>query len=123
MLGNLVDNAVKYSLDGGTVEVRIEPRDQMIRFAVSDRGIGIPLREQPLIFEKFYRLDPNQTRGVGGTGLGLYICRELVRRMNGRIWVDSKEGEGSTFFVDLPLGRTPVLGEADGRATQAAPAA
>jgi signal transduction histidine kinase/GAF domain-containing protein len=103
VLGNLVDNAVKYSPDGGTVEVRIESRAQMIRFAVSDRGIGIPLREQPLIFEKFYRLDPNQTRGVGGTGLGLYICRELVRRMNGRIWVDSEEGEGSTFFVELPV--------------------
>jgi PAS domain S-box-containing protein len=103
VLGNLVDNAVKYSPEGGTVEVRIESHDQTIRFAVSDRGIGIPLQEQPLIFEKFYRLDPNQTRGVGGTGLGLYICRELVRRMNGRIWVDSKQGQGSTFFVELPL--------------------
>jgi PAS domain S-box-containing protein len=103
VLGNLVDNAVKYSPDGGTVVVGIEPNGSTIRFVVSDEGIGIPPAEQPRIFEKFYRLDPNQTRGVGGTGLGLYICRELVRRMNGRISVDSREGEGSTFSVELPV--------------------
>jgi PAS domain S-box-containing protein len=103
ILSNLVDNAVKYSPDGGRVEVSIEQDDDTVRFAVSDEGIGIPTHEQPLVFERFYRLDPNQTRGVGGTGLGLYICRELTRRMNGRIWVTSAEGEGSTFFVELPL--------------------
>jgi PAS domain S-box-containing protein len=103
VLGNLVDNAVKYSPDGGTIVLRIEPNGSTIRFVVSDEGIGIPAAEQPRIFEKFYRLDPNQTRGVGGTGLGLYICRELVRRMNGRISVDSREGEGSTFSVELPV--------------------
>jgi len=103
ILSNLVDNAVKYSPEGGRVEVSIEPQRDSIRFAVSDEGIGIPGHEQPLVFEKFYRLDPNQTRGVGGTGLGLYICRELTRRMNGRIWVTSTHGEGSTFFVELPL--------------------
>jgi signal transduction histidine kinase/GAF domain-containing protein len=103
VLGNLVDNAVKYSPDGGVVALRIEPNGATIRFLVADEGIGIPPSEQTRVFEKFYRLDPNQTRGVGGTGLGLYICRELVRRMNGRIWVDSEEGEGSTFFVELPV--------------------
>ena len=103
ILSNLVDNAVKYSPEGGRVEVSIEPQRDSIRFAVSDEGIGIPGHELPLVFEKFYRLDPNQTRGVGGTGLGLYICRELTRRMNGRIWVTSTHGEGSTFFVELPL--------------------
>ena len=103
ILSNLVDNAVKYSPDGGRVEVTIKPQGDSIRFAVSDEGIGIPGHELPLVFEKFYRLDPNQTRGVGGTGLGLYICRELTRRMNGRIWVTSTHGEGSTFFVELPL--------------------
>ena len=65
-------------------------------------GLGIPASEHRRIFEKFYRLDPDMTRGIGGTGLGLYICRELVRRMDGKIWVESKPGEGSTFFVELP---------------------
>src|SRR5215216_2908884 len=103
ILTNLVDNAVKYSPDGGTVRVSIEADGEAIRFGVSDEGIGIPSHEQALVFEKFYRLDPNQTRGVGGTGLGLYICRELARRMNGHVRVMSTEGDGSTFVVELPL--------------------
>jgi signal transduction histidine kinase len=107
VLVNLVENAVKYSPDGGNVEVRVEPLERRLRISVRDEGLGIPLTEQQRIFEKFYRLDPNLTRGVGGTGLGLYICRELVRRMNGRLWVASKEGQGSTFFVELPLADAP----------------
>jgi PAS domain S-box-containing protein len=102
VLVNLVDNAVKYSPDGGRVELRIAPRERMVRFSVSDEGLGIPPAEQRRIFDKFYRLDPDMTRGVGGTGLGLYICRELIRRMDGRIWVDSREGGGSTFAFELP---------------------
>jgi signal transduction histidine kinase len=70
---------------------------------VRDEGIGIPGYEQERIFEKFHRLDPNMTRGIGGTGLGLYICRELVSRVGGRIWVESEVGKGSTFFVEVPL--------------------
>jgi PAS domain S-box-containing protein len=103
VLVNLIENAVKYSPEGGTVEVHVEPLERRLLVSVRDEGLGIPLTEQQRIFEKFYRLDPNLTRGVGGTGLGLYICRELVRRMNGRLWVASKEGQGSTFFVELPL--------------------
>jgi signal transduction histidine kinase len=103
VLSNLVDNAVKYSPEGGRVRIAIAADDGYVRFTVSDEGLGIPAGEQARIFEKFYRLDPNQTRGVGGTGLGLYISRELVSRMNGRLWVDSSEGEGSTFYVELPL--------------------
>jgi PAS domain S-box-containing protein len=103
ILVNLVDNAVKYSPDGGHVLVRIEDRGGSVRFAVRDEGLGIPPNEQARIFDKFYRLDPDLTRGVGGTGLGLYICRELVRRMAGRISVESTPGEGSTFVVDLPV--------------------
>jgi two-component system phosphate regulon sensor histidine kinase PhoR len=103
VLVNLVDNAVKYSPDGGRITVRIEDLGATVRFSVSDQGIGIPMSEQPRVFEKFYRLDPNLTRGVGGTGLGLYICRELVRRMAGRISVESLQGEGSTFAVELPV--------------------
>ena len=105
VLINLVDNAVKYSPDGGRVTVRIERAGSHVRFAVADEGLGIPPAEQRRVFEKFYRLDPNMTRGVGGTGLGLYICRELVRRMDGRIWVESPGlGRGSTFVVELPCG-------------------
>jgi signal transduction histidine kinase len=106
VLANLVENAVKYSPQGGGVHVSLEPQEGRVLFAVRDEGLGIPLREQERIFEKFFRLDPNLARGVGGTGLGLYISRELVRRMGGRIWVASREGEGSTFFFELPVAGT-----------------
>jgi signal transduction histidine kinase/putative methionine-R-sulfoxide reductase with GAF domain len=103
VLINLVDNAVKYSPDGGTVTVAVQPAASHVRVSVADEGLGIPFAEQRRIFEKFYRLDPDMNRGVGGTGLGLYICRELVRRMEGRIWVDSDgAGRGSVFHVELP---------------------
>ena len=105
VLTNLVDNAVKYSPDGGDVVVDVSVRGEVVCFAVEDRGLGIPTAELPRIFEKFYRLDPELTRGVGGTGLGLYIARELVRRMNGRVDVESVEGEGSIFRVELPIAR------------------
>ena len=99
---NLVDNAIKYSPDGGRIDVELSASDGRLRFAVRDQGLGIPEAEQERIFEKFHRLDPYLQRGVSGTGLGLYICRELVRQMNGRIWVESSAGEGSTFSVELP---------------------
>jgi two-component system phosphate regulon sensor histidine kinase PhoR len=103
VLTNLVDNAVKYSPGGGRVLVAISHTGKRIRFRVEDRGLGIPASEQTRIFEKFFRLDPGMTRGVGGTGLGLYICRELVYRMHGRIWVNSDGRSGSTFNVELPV--------------------
>jgi len=104
VLGNLVENAIKYSPDGGRVRVKVERAGaRHVRFSVADEGLGIPASEHGRIFEKFYRLDPNLTRGVGGTGLGLYICREIVRRMDGRIWVASTVGRGSTFSVELPV--------------------
>jgi len=119
VLINLIDNAVKYSPEGGRVQVEVEPRDSGIRVVVRDEGIGIPGSEQQRIFGKFYRIDPQLSRGVGGTGLGLYICRELVRRMQGRITVESREGAGSTFCVDLPV--APV-GAADRHAAIREPA-
>ena len=103
VLTNLIDNAIKYSPDGGPVEVEVARRDHALRFTVRDEGLGIAQAEQRRIFDKFYRVDPNLTRGVSGTGLGLYICRELVRRMNGKIWVDSREREGSRFTFELPV--------------------
>jgi len=102
VLSNLVDNAVKYSPQGGLVRIGIARAGTRIRFRVADQGLGIPRAEHERIFEKFYRLDPDLTRGVGGTGLGLYICRELVDRMEGRIWVVSDGRGGSTFSVELP---------------------
>lgn len=102
VLVNLVENAIKYSPDGGLIEVGVESRGTAVRFHVKDEGLGIPPEEQGRVFEKFYRVDPQMTRGVGGTGLGLYICKELVDRMRGRIWIEAKDGKGSTFFLELP---------------------
>jgi PAS domain S-box-containing protein len=112
VLINLVENAVKYSPDGGEVELGVRPGSGTVHFFVRDQGLGIPSEEQTRIFDKFYRLDPDMTRGVGGTGLGLYICRELVERMGGQISVKSETGVGSTFTFDLPraesIGPQPV---------------
>jgi PAS domain S-box-containing protein len=103
VLVNLVDNAIKYSPDGGEVEIRLDSANGgECLIEVADEGLGIPSSERERIFEKFYRLDPHQTRGVGGSGLGLYICRELVERMNGRLEVESEPGKGSRFTVALP---------------------
>jgi two-component system sensor histidine kinase VicK len=124
---NLVENAMKYSPDGGRMEVGLESGqssgEETVIFFVKDEGIGIPSDEQARIFEKFYRLDPQMTRGVGGTGLGLYICSELVHRMGGNIWVESNEGKGSTFLLELPVESVqppralPVQGQPSGART------
>jgi PAS domain S-box-containing protein len=106
VLANLVENAVKYSPGGGHIDVVLEQADDRIRFSVRDPGLGIPLDEQERIFKKFYRLDPNLRRGIGGTGLGLYICRELMRRMDSDIHVDSTLGVGSTFWFELPVAKS-----------------
>jgi two-component system phosphate regulon sensor histidine kinase PhoR len=103
VLANLIDNAVKYSPAGSRVDVQVEREDRRIRFSVRDRGPGIPRTEQEHVFEKFYRLDPDHRHGVGGSGLGLYICRQLVASMQGRIWVESAPKRGSTFAFDLPI--------------------
>jgi signal transduction histidine kinase len=102
VLVNLVENAVKYSPDGGPVKVELSHGERSVQWTVSDEGLGIPAAERRRVFEKFYRLDPNMTRGIGGTGLGLYICRELVHRLDGRIWVDANNGKGSKFHIELP---------------------
>jgi two-component system phosphate regulon sensor histidine kinase PhoR len=120
VLSNLIDNAIKYSPLGGAVNVAIAPNDRHVRFSVSDTGLGIPHAEQRRIFEKFYRLDPDMARGIGGTGLGLFICRELVRRVDGRIWVESDGDAGSTFHVEIPQDTVPA--GANGRGPQAVPA-
>ena len=108
VLSNLVENAVKYSPDGGRVVVTLEQRPTgTLRVSVTDDGLGVPPADRERIFEKFYRLDPNLTRGVRGSGLGLYVCRELVERMGGEIWVEPRAGKGSNFVVELPLAEVP----------------
>ncbi len=102
VLVNLLDNAIKYSPDGGDVAVELAGGAGRVRLTVRDRGLGIPAAEHERIFEKFYRLDPALTRGVGGSGLGLFISRELVSRMGGDLTVRSEPGEGAAFVVDLP---------------------
>ena len=102
VLVNLIDNAVKYSPDGGEVVVSTVPAAASVRVEVADQGIGIPPAEQEAVFEKFYRADPQHRAAPSGTGLGLYICRELVQRMGGTIGVRSRPGGGSTFWFDLP---------------------
>jgi signal transduction histidine kinase len=99
VIANLVDNALKYS--SGPIRCAVEPRELAVRFTVADEGPGIPLVDRERVFERFVRLDPDQYGGVGGTGLGLYIARELVRRMDGRIGLLPRD-RGSTFFVDVP---------------------
>jgi signal transduction histidine kinase len=102
VLVNLLDNAVKYSPNGGHVSAKVESTSDAVRISVADQGLGIPAAEQHRVFEKFYRLDTELSRAGGGTGLGLYITRELVRRMGGTVSVESEPGVGSTFTVELP---------------------
>ncbi len=101
VLVNLLDNALKYA-SGAPVAVRVEQVNGFVRVSVRDGGPGIPLADQQRIFEKFFRVDPQQSRAPGGTGLGLYISRELVERMGGRLAVRSEPGSGATFVVELP---------------------
>lgn len=99
---NLLDNAVKFSEPGGTVELSITRGDDGVAVSVCDRGIGIPRPEQDRIFERFYRVDKARSRLTGGTGLGLAIVRHAVMNHGGEVEVDSREGEGSTFTIRLP---------------------
>jgi two-component system sensor histidine kinase SenX3 len=99
---NLLDNAVKYSPPDTEIRVTLERLHGHARVTVADAGPGVPPAEHDRIFEKFFRLDPAQASGVAGTGLGLYIARELARRMHGRLGLLPSD-RGSTFFLDLPL--------------------
>jgi signal transduction histidine kinase len=99
----LLDNALKYSHEGGKVTVGVERKHDTVEVSVADEGIGIPQADQDQIFRKFYRgADAEARVGSGGTGLGLFIARGLVTAMGGRIWVESREGEGSIFAFELP---------------------
>ena len=113
VLSNLIGNAIKYSPEGGSIEVTIGLDDETHEalLSVRDHCIGIPQHEQVQVFERFARADNAQAYGINGTGLGLYLCRELVEQHGGRIWLESAEGQGSTFFVALPLGSQAAPGD------------
>ncbi|HEU5314545.1 MAG TPA: hybrid sensor histidine kinase/response regulator [Chloroflexota bacterium] len=103
VLNNLITNAIKYSPDGGPIDVEVRPDDGGVVLSVRDQGVGIPASELDAVFSLFYRSRAEGTRQtVSGMGLGLYISQEIVVRHGGRIWVDSTPGEGSTFYVFLP---------------------
>ncbi|MCF7522739.1 cell wall metabolism sensor histidine kinase WalK [Levilactobacillus brevis] len=102
VLDNLMNNAIKYSPDGGVVTARLLETHNNVILSVSDQGLGIPRADIPRIFDRFYRVDKARSRAQGGTGLGLAISREVVQMLGGRIWVDSREGRGSTFYISLP---------------------
>lgn len=105
IIGNLLSNAIKYSPEGGPVTVSIEQDEDegVAKLSVSDKGIGIPANQQSLLFNRFSRADNARERGITGTGLGLYLCRELVELQDGHLWFTSEEGCGSTFYMTLPL--------------------
>jgi two-component system, OmpR family, phosphate regulon sensor histidine kinase PhoR len=103
VLQNLLDNAIQYTPSGGQIMVSAGVADSEVVFTVSDTGIGIPLAEQPRIFERFYRADVARSREVGGTGLGLSIAKHLVEGHGGRIWVESEIGQGSQFHFSVPI--------------------
>lgn len=103
---NIFDNAVKYT-DSGKISVGVTGDKDVVQLRVNDTGAGIPSEDIPHLFEKFYRVDNSATRTVGGTGLGLFICRKIIELYNGRIWVDSTLGKGSTFFINIPRLSTP----------------
>jgi signal transduction histidine kinase/DNA-binding response OmpR family regulator/CHASE3 domain sensor protein len=112
VLANLLSNAIKYSPAGGTVRVAAESRGSFVRVSVSDEGLGIPRDQQRHIFTKFFRVDSSDTRRIGGTGLGLALCREIIETHGGRIGFESAVGQGSTFWLELPAGSSA---QADGR--------
>ncbi len=105
VMNNLITNAIKYSPTGGDIDItiRTDTESGMAEFSIHDRGIGIPVAQQGHIFGRFVRGKNADALGIRGTGLGLYLCRELVERENGRIWFESTEGQGTTFSVALPL--------------------
>ena len=101
LVGNLTENAIKYT-PAGEVSIDVTGDADSITISIHDTGIGIPSEDIPHLFQKFYRVDNSDTREIGGTGLGLYLCRRLAETLGGRIWVESVYQQGSTFFIELP---------------------
>jgi PAS domain S-box-containing protein len=108
VLGNLLENAVKYSPEGSDITVTVEDKGDALVTAVCDRGIGIPADELAQVFERFHRGRHVSSTNYGGLGLGLYITKQIIERHGGTIWVESKEGHGTTFFFSLPASEEPA---------------
>lgn len=101
VLDNLVENGIKYTPEG-SVTIDVTATEEYVRVSIQDSGVGIPAEDMPHLFQKFYRVDSTDTREIGGTGLGLYLCRKLIEAMDGRIWVESEYKKGSTFYIEIP---------------------
>lgn len=113
VIENILNNAIKYSPDGGKIRVKMKTTDSQLIISISDQGLGIPKKDLPLIFDRFYRVDKARSRAQGGTGLGLAIAKEIVKQHNGFIWAKSDYGKGSTFTIVLPYEKDVVAGTDD----------
>lgn len=102
VLDNIMNNAIKYSPDGGIVTCRLIETHNNVILSIADQGLGIPRADIPHVFDRFYRVDKARSRAQGGTGLGLAISKEVIQSLGGKIWVESREGHGSTFYISLP---------------------
>ena len=121
VITNIFDNAVKYT-EHGKISLGLTGDSNVVQVYVKDTGNGIAADDIPHLFEKFYRVDNSDTRAIGGTGLGLYICRKIVEMYDGRIWVESQPGKGSIFYINLPrLSRQKVNELGGASATQITP--
>src|SRR5439155_3503016 len=109
------DNAFRFAPEGGVVWIRAVRENGSCQVSVEDTGPGIPKEHLPLLFERFYRVDPARARGDGGTGIGLAIARSVVEAHGGRIWAESRVGEGSVFRFELPLASPDSGGEPPGQ--------
>ncbi|HFU3800059.1 TPA: cell wall metabolism sensor histidine kinase VicK [Streptococcus suis] len=113
VLDNILNNAIKYSPDGGTITFSMKTTDSQLIVSISDEGLGIPKADLPKIFDRFYRVDKARSRAQGGTGLGLAIAKEIVKQHQGFIWAKSEYGHGSTFTIVLPYSKDIALDEWD----------
>ncbi len=111
VIDNILNNAIKYSPDGGKITVRMKTTDDQMILSISDQGLGIPKEDLPKIFDRFYRVDKARSRAQGGTGLGLAIAKEIIKQHNGFIWAKSEYGKGSTFTIVLPYDNDAVKEE------------
>ena len=111
VIDNILNNAIKYSPEGGKITVSMKTTDDQMILSISDQGLGIPKEDLPKIFDRFYRVDRARSRAQGGTGLGLAIAKEIIKQHNGFIWAKSEYGKGSTFTIVLPYDKDAVKDE------------